>query len=159
VTILRAEGATNVKAMWITTAFAHKLGAKDRRQASKWYPGDAYVDAMAVDAYNWTNCRPGVSNPWNSLATLLSGFQTFAKAHPGPEMWLAEYASVEDPAVPGRKAAWLNDARALLQTPAYARFKGVVYFDLNKACDWRVDTPPATLATFAAMGADPYFSG
>ena len=159
VSILQAEGATNAKTMWITTAFAHKLGAKDRRQASKWYPGDDVVDAMAVDAYNWYTCRKSVKNPWNSLQTLLSGFMTFSQAHPGKEMWLAEYASVEDPAQAGRKAAWLNDARALLQTPAYARFRGVLYFDLNKACDWRVENPPATLATFAAMGQDPYFAG
>jgi hypothetical protein len=157
--ILRGEGAVNAKAMWITTAFAHKLGAGDRRQAVKWYPGDAYVDAIAVDAYNWTNCRPGVTNPWNSLQTLVEGFHQFWLAHPGPEVWLAEYASVEDPAVPGRRAAWLNDARALLQTADYTRIRGVVYFDLNKACDWRVDAPAATLATFAAMGQDPYFSG
>jgi hypothetical protein len=159
VSVLHAEGATNAKTMWITTAFAHKLGANDRRLASKWYPGDDVVDAMAVDAYNWYTCRTSVKNPWNSLQTLLSGFMKFAQAHPGPQMWLAEYASVEDPAQAGRKSAWLNDARALLQTPAYARIRGVLYFDLNKACDWRVETVPGTLATFAAMGADPYFAG
>jgi hypothetical protein len=159
VSVLRAEGATNAKTMWITTAFAHKLGPGDRRQASKWFPGDDVVDAMAVDAYNWFTCRKTVKNPWNSLQTLLSGFMTFSASHPNEEMWLAEYASVEDPALAGRKATWLNDARALLQTPSYARFRGVLYFDLNKACDWRVETPPATLATFAAMGADPYFAG
>ncbi len=159
VSIMRAEGATNAKAMWITTAFAHKLGAKDRRQASKWYPGDDVVDAMAVDAYNWYTCRTSVKNPWNSLQQLLTGFMTFSQAHLGKEMWLAEYASVEDPAQPGRKAAWLNDARALLQTAAYSRFRGVLYFNLNKACDWRVETVPNTLSTFAAMGADPYFAG
>lgn len=157
--ILRAEGATNAKAMWITTAFAHKLGANDRRQAAKWYPGDDVVDAMAVDAYNWTNCRPGTNNPWNSLQVLIEGFRQFSLAHPGPELWLAEYASVEDPAQPGRKTAWMNDARALLQTANYTRFRGVLYFDLNKACDWRVDNVPSTLAAFSAMGADPYFAG
>ena len=157
--VLRAEGATNAKLMWITTAFAHKLGAGDRRQASKWYPGDDVVDALAVDAYNWYTCRASVKNPWNTLQQLLSGFMTFAAKHTTKEMWLAEYASVEDPAQAGRKAQWLRDAQALLQTAPYARFKGVLYFDLNKACDWRVETVPGTLSTFTAMGADPYFKG
>jgi hypothetical protein len=159
VTIFRAEGATNVKFMWITTAYAHQLGAKDRRQAVKWYPGDAYVDAIATDAYNWFSCRATVKNPWNSLAQLISGQVAFGAAHPTKELWLAEFASVEDPATPGRKAQWISDAEALFKQPAYAGFKGVLYFDLNKACDWRVETVPSTLAAFAAMGADPYYSG
>jgi beta-mannanase len=159
VSVLRAEGATNAKTMWITTAFAHKLGTADRRQAAKWYPGDDVVDAMAVDAYNWYTCRATVKNPWNSLQQLLSGFMTFAAKHPNPEMWLAEYASVEDPAQAGRKAQWLRDARASLQTAPYARFRGVLYFDLNKACDWRIETVPGTLTEFTTMGKDPYFQG
>jgi hypothetical protein len=84
---------------------------------------------------------------------------TFSTKHLTKEMWLAEYASVEDPAQAGRKAQWLRDARALMQTAPYARFKGILYFNLNKACDWRVETVPGTLSEFAAMGADPYYQG
>ena len=54
---------------------------------------------------------------------------------------------------------WLRDAHALFQTAAYARLRGVLYFNLNKVCDWRVETVPGTLAEFTAMGADPAFQG
>jgi hypothetical protein len=159
VSILRAEGATNAKIMFITTAFAYKVKPSDRRLATKWYPGDDVVDAIAVDAYNWYTCRVDVKNPWQSMQTLLSGFITFSNQHTSKEMWLAEYASVEDPAQAGRKVQWLKDTRALLQTAPYARFKGILYFDLNKSCDWRVETVPNTLTEFKTMGADPYFQG
>jgi hypothetical protein len=39
-----------------------------------------YPDA---DAYSWYNCRPGTSNPWNSLEQLVNPMRLFAqgKAH------------------------------------------------------------------------------
>ena len=157
--ILRGEHADNAKALWIMTAYAFKVGVNDRRQAPKWYPGDDVVDAMGADLYNWTNCRANITNPWNSLQTLVEGLRLFSLAHTGPELWIPEYASVEDPAQAGRRAAWLADAQALFQTPNYTRFKGILYFDLKRVCDWRVEFVPGTLAAFSTMGADPYYSG
>ena len=157
--ILRSERALNAKSLWIMTAFAFKVGVSDRRQAPKWYPGDDVVGAMGADLYNWTNCRVNITNPWNSLQTLVEGLRLFSLAHTGPEIWIPEYASVEDPAQPGRRAAWLSDAQALFKTANYARFKGILYFDLNKACDWRLEPVPSALAAFSTMGADPFYSG
>ncbi|HJW60938.1 MAG TPA: glycosyl hydrolase, partial [Actinomycetota bacterium] len=65
ITVFRERGVTNADYLWIMTAFSFK--AKDRRRAIDWYPGDAYLDHIGADAYNWYNCRPGTSNPWNSL--------------------------------------------------------------------------------------------
>lgn len=160
VTILRGEGATNAKAMWITTAFAYTVKATDSRLASNWYPGDGYVDAIGADAYNWYTCRAGVNTAWMSVAQLIEGMRQFSLLHPGPELWITEFASVEDPAAPGRRAQWIADAQALFQQPNYARFKGVVYFEQNKApCDWRVENTPDALAALSTMGADPYYRG
>jgi hypothetical protein len=160
VTILRGEGATNAKAMWITTAFAYTVKPTDRRFASNWYPGDAYVDAIGADAYNWFSCRTGVTTAWLSLQQLIEGMRQFSLLHPGPELWITEVASVEDPAQPGRRAQWIAGAQALFQQPNYVRFKGVVYFEQNVApCDWRVENTPDALAALSVMGADPYYQG
>jgi hypothetical protein len=160
VTILRAEGATNARAMWITTAFAYTVKATDRRLASLWYPGDAYVDAIGADAYNWYTCRVGVKTAWMSLQQLIEGMRQFSLLHPGPELWVTEYASVEDPLVPGHRAQWLADAEALFAQPNYARFRGVLYFEQNKTpCDWRVENTPDALAALSTMGADPLYAG
>ena len=160
VTILRGEGATNAKAMWITTAFAYTVKTTDRRLASNWYPGDAYVDAIGTDAYNWYTCRTGVKTAWMSLQQLIEGMRQFSLLHPGPELWVTEFASVEDPALPGRRAQWIADAEALFQQPNYSRFVGVVYFEQNVTpCDWRVENTPDALAALATMGADQYYQG
>jgi len=159
--VLVGQGASNASTMWILTAQAFRVGSGDRRQAAKWYPGDAYVDGIASDAYNWYNCRTNVSTPWRSLAFLIEGQRVFGAAHPSVPLYLTEWASAEDPNAPGRKAQWIRDARALLKTPAYEQFRGVTYFNIpgQGNCVWDVRSSASARTAFAEMGADPYFGG
>jgi hypothetical protein len=161
VTLLRAEGATNVKNIWITTAFAYTVKTTDRRFAPNWYPGDAYVDAIGVDAYNWFSCRASIPNtPWHSLQQLIEPMRQFTLLHPAAEPWVTEFASIEDPADPARRPQWIADAQALFQTPDFAPFRGVLYYEQKRTCDWRLaNNTPDSLAAMATMGADPYFAG
>ena len=77
VRIFREVGATNARFMWIMTDQSFWLPATDRRQAAKWYPGDGWVEGIASDAYNWFNCRTGISNPWKSLRTIIEPQRRF----------------------------------------------------------------------------------
>ena len=104
VQIFRDEGATNVKQLWITTAFAYTVKSTDRRFATAWYPGDDWVDGIGADAYNWFNCRITVVRPWTSLGGLIEKMRQFALLHPTKEAWIAEFGSVEDASQPGRRA-------------------------------------------------------
>ncbi len=139
------------------------MNPADRRSAPKWYPGDAYVDGIAGDAYNWYTCRPGVPIPWWSLQQIVEPMRQFGAAHPAEELWLAEFASVEDPAQPDRKAQWIDAARQLFQSPGWEQFRGVLYFHNAHAtgspCQWWIDSSTAASAAFTAMGADPYYGG
>ncbi len=159
VSVFRAEGATNVHFMFITTAYGYTVKPANRKYVPAFYPGDDVVDGIAVDAYNWFTCPNHPTVPWNSLQFLIRGQLAFAAAHPAEQLWITEFASVNDPATPSRRAQWIADAQALFKTAPYSAYRGVMYFDLNKACDWRVETSPSALAAFAAMGADPYYSG
>jgi hypothetical protein len=159
VSVFRAEGATNASFMFITTAFGYTVKTTDRRYVPNYYPGDDVVDTIAVDAYNWYTCRATVKNPWNSLAQLISGQKTFGLAHATKPLWLAEFASVEDPASPGRRAQWITDAENLFQQPGWEQYQGVLYFDLKKQCDWRVETVPGALSAFSTMGRDAFYQG
>jgi hypothetical protein len=159
VSVFRAEGATNARFMFITTAFGYLVKASDHRYAPAYYPGDDVVDAIAVDAYNWFTCRATVKNPWNSLASLIAGQKAFGALHPTKPLWLAEYASVEDPNMIGRRAQWLTDAQNLFKQAGYEQYVGILYFDLKKQCDWRVENDTPSLNAFSAMGQDPFYSG
>jgi hypothetical protein len=159
VSVFTAEGATNVRFMFITTAFGYTVKPTSRQYAPAYYPGDNVVQGIGVDAYNWYDCPNHAALPWNSLQYLIRGQLAFASAHPTEQLWVTEFASVENPADPTARAQWISDAQTLFETPPYSAYAGVMYYDLNKSCDWQLETSPEALTAFATMGADPYYSG
>ena len=162
ITIFRARGVTNAKFLWIMTANAFRVGSGDRRFAIKWYPGDGYVDELGTDVYNDYTCRATSDSPWYPLTTEIERFRQFGAARPTKPMWLAEWASTEDPQNSNRKAQWITEAREALKAPAYDQIIGVLYFHKYRPgtpCTWYVDSTPASLSAFSAMGADPVYSG
>ena len=88
--------------------------------------------------------------------------RSFGAARPTKPMWLAEWASTEDPQDPTRKGQWITQAREALKDPLYDQIIGVLYFHKFRPgtpCTWYVDSTPASLSAFRAMGADPVYSG
>ena len=84
---------TNARYLWIMTDYGYDWPTTDRRYAPKWYPGDAWVDDMGIDAYNWYGCRAGIATPWKSLAVIIESFRRFGAMHPSKRLWLTEWAS------------------------------------------------------------------
>lgn len=154
----RAAGATNVEFTWIMTDYGFEVPSSDRRWAPRWYPGDAYVDYIAADAYNWSTCRAGISTRWKSLETVIRPLRDFAALHPDKQVLLTEWASAEQA---GDKGAWIDAAAALFQQPGWEQFAGVAYFDRIDSnfptCHWEIDSSPASLAAFTRMGQDPFY--
>jgi hypothetical protein len=145
--VFAARGATNVAFTWIvTTSTFGKPGVTDT-----FYPGDDVVDWIGLDAFNWFGCSTGQSTNWRSLATVTAPFAAWARNHDKPLM-LAEWGSVEDPAQPGRKAAWIRDALALAKS--WPQLKAMSYLDAHGSCPWWVDSTPLTAAAFVEIGAD-----
>ncbi len=156
--IMKAQGVSNAKYVWIMTDWSFWVGASDRRQAIKWYPGDTFVDAIAADAYNWHKCR-GRNERWWSLEDNLKALVWFGGAHPREELWLAEWGSAEDPAVPGRKGEWFRDARATFKKPGWDQFRGIVYFNYpgEQNCYWPIDSSASATNAFRSLALDPFY--
>jgi hypothetical protein len=159
ITIFRAQGVTNAKYIWTATDYA--FWRTDGRRAELWYPGDAYVDAIAADAYNWYNCRPGIDNPWWSLQQVIDPLRRFGQGHPDKELMLMEFGSYEDPAVPGRKAAWFNAAQQLFKQPGWEQFTAIVYYNTTLGnypnCRWWIDTSQSSLDAFRSFATDAFY--
>jgi plastocyanin len=147
--VFDAAGVTNVTYAWTMTAWSFRSS-----QAASYYPGDDDVDVIAADGYNWYTC-PGVSGPWRSFTNIFAPFHTFGQQH-GKPMIVAEWGGREDPATPGRKATWIDEASTQLKE--WPDIVGVLYYDADKGCARWVDTSPSSLASFQAMAADPYFN-
>lgn len=149
VEVFRAEGVTNVVWTWVVapTPFSPNPSTAT---ADELYPGDDVVDWVGLDAYNWFGCR-GSSGPqqWRSMADSAASARAFAQAH-GKELMLAEYGSVEDPADPNRKAAWLSSAMDTFLS--WPEVKAVLYFHHDGNCPWWVDSTQQSIGAFAAAG-------
>jgi hypothetical protein len=159
VTVFRAEGASNAK--FVATFTGWGFTRHDAQNVSNYYPGDAYVDAVAADVYNWASCR---GQQWTSLASLIESFRVWGKAHPSKPLMLMEWGSSEDKSQPGRKAAWVNAADALFKQPAYAQFTAIMQwggrFTANSAnCGFDYASSASAKAAWVHMGQDAAYRG
>ena len=146
VTVVRGEDATNV-------AFAVVL--TPNATPADWYPGDAYVDWVGADVYNFGACT--ASRPaWTSLADLAQKFYTWASAT-GKPIVFAEWGVPEDPSAPDRRADWINDAATTLS--GWPDVRAVIYFDEQGSCDWRLTGSDSAVQAFAALGHLPLANG
>jgi hypothetical protein len=155
--LFREQGATNVVWVWCTTAYAFRVGDNPSPQA--YYPGDAFVDWIGADGYNFAPGKPGAR--WNTFSQIFQRWYTWAAQRPKPLM-AAEYGVMEDPAQPTRKASWYNDMRSSVKAN-FPLLQAVIAWSTENTKDgnvynWNVDSSPNSLAAWDAMSEDPYFN-
>jgi hypothetical protein len=110
VSLVRGEGATNGVWVW---------NPAERYQSCAFesYPGDGWVDWVAVDGYNrndptgWCSLYPGWCEFWEIFrhTPSLSLHDVYGPRKP---FAVFETGTVEDPKTPGRKGQWHRDALA-----------------------------------------------
>jgi len=155
VTIMRAQKVTNAK--YVVTFTGYGFTRKDTHNIAYYYPGDTYVDAVAADLYNWGSCR---KQPWTPMSSLVAGIKNWGAAHPTKPLMLLEWGTVEDKAVPGRKAQWIKDVQALFKLPAYNQFTALLQWgglNIKANCPFDYSTSATATAAWAAMGRDPAY--
>jgi beta-mannanase len=155
--LFREAGATNVVWVFCTTAYSFRVTPS--RDPRTFYPGDAFVDWIGADGYNFAPGKPGAK--WNSFTTIFNRWYTWAAQRPKPLM-AAEYGVMEDPAIPNRKANWYNDMRNVVKT-SFPLLQAVIAWSTENTKEgnvynWNVDSSPQTLAAWKAMANDPYFN-
>jgi len=134
--ILAQEGATNVR--WVWSPYSMDVPATNTLE--RYYPGDGYVDLLAMDGYNWGTCRPDFGG-WRSFDQIFRPAYRRLVALADKPVWIAEMASAPDG---GDKSAWVAAmVRSLLNH--YPAIDAVVWFNVNKECDWRLTSPPGVI--------------
>jgi hypothetical protein len=143
-----ADGATN--AVWVWCPIVTDVPSDSWNHWANYYPGDDYVDWVGIDTYNWGNSSSCCV--WQSFTDLTQAlYSDYAGKKP---IIISEMASAE---VGGNKAAWINDFHTQMETN-FTGIKAVVWFDINKETDWRIDSSAPTLAAYKALALDPYFN-
>ncbi len=105
---------------------------------SKLYPGDDYVDWVAIDGYNW-----GTSASWSRWTSfngvLTNSYQELTSITDKPIM-ISEVGTSPDG---GNKAAWYDDMLNIQIPYHYYNVRAVVFFNedksVNEGIDWRIE--------------------
>ncbi len=146
--IFAAQGATNVEWVWCPMAWSFVSGT-----APAYYPGDANVDWICADGFNWYPAMP----PWKSFTKIFEAFYEWGSKH-GKPLIIGEVGTMEDPAMPGRKAAWFDSIVPALK--AWPAIKAIVYFHSvsPKGYTFWADTSTSALTAFRRLASDPYLA-
>lgn len=147
--IFQQEGATKVRWVWSPNV------ADDRSTAfTHVYPGDAYVDWVALDGYNWGTTQPWSS--WSEFARIFGPSYDELAAMTNKPIMIAETASTE---IGGDKAQWIRQGLLNDVVSRFPRVRAVVWFHEDKETDWRVNSSRRSLAAYSEVAASPLYQG
>jgi hypothetical protein len=133
-----AQGIGSTRLQWIWCVNHDDVGPYT---AEQFYPGDSYVDWVALDGYNWGTTQTWSS--WKSPAQSYDAMISRLRLLTTKPLALTEFGTTSQG---GNKSQWISD------TFAYAVSKDlrmVVWFNEDKETDW---------AIFGGNGGDSTFS-
>ncbi len=135
--LFRSEGVINVSWVW-----SPNVSFPGTRPLSSFYPGDAYVNWVALDGYNGGSALDW--GGWKSFEQIFGPSLAELKALTNKPIAIAEVASTE---AGGNKAVWIKDFFASLERrPEIRAFS---WFHVNKETDWRITSSANARKAFA----------
>ena len=146
--VFRAQHVRNVRFVFILMGRTFRSG-----RAGQWYPGSSAVDVVGADAYNWFGTAHPGSHSWTTFEAAFEAAHAFAAARRKP-LWVTETGTQEDPALPGRKAAWYRVIGT--QVEAWQNLDAVIFF-MGGRYGWYPDSSPKSLRAFRAFAHNQLF--
>jgi hypothetical protein len=136
--VFRRAGARNVR--WVWTPIVNHWHSTPLPHV---FPGNAWVDVVGLDGYNWGSTKPYLG--WQSFSEVFGPSLSAVRRLSRRPLWITEVGSTEQG---GDKAEWVHDMFAAIRRDP--RISALVWFNADKETDWRVNSSPATLAAFQA---------
>lgn len=131
--LVEEEGATNVS--WV---LSFNTSSPKTIPYAELFPGDNYVDWVAIDGYNW-----GTAQSWSKWTTFEGVFRNSyneLRRITNKPIMLSEVNSAE---TGGDKSKWLEDMLTVQIPSNFEGIEAVVFFNENKAegenVDWRIE--------------------
>jgi beta-mannanase len=143
--IFQRVGANN--ATWVWCPNDRDLPSVRWNHWTNYYPGDAYVDWVGVDGYNWGKTKSWSS--WMSFAALYAGiYRDYGSRKP---IIVSETASAEQG---GSKAEWIRQmwTSLVFRLP---HIKAVVWQE--RGTIWKVETSRSSMDAFRHMAISAFF--
>jgi hypothetical protein len=138
--IIRGEGA--VQAVWVFSPNAEQVPSPS---FNLYYPGDAYVDWLGMDGYNW-----GKTQSWSSWQSFQQVFGTsyikLTQLSPQKPIMLSEVNTTDNG---GNKASWLTDMLSFALPHGFPMIRAIVFYNEDRSgsenVDWRLEKSPSYL--------------
>lgn len=146
ISVFRREGATNVKWIW-------SPNINRGYPFVRYFPGEAWVDYVGLDGYNWGTEGPGADRWLSFSGVFLHSYEELTALSSRPVI-ISETASGE---FGGSKATWIKRAFLHEIPNRFPRVVAVIWFDYNKEEDWRVDSSRSSLNAFRRVVASPLY--
>ena len=146
--IFTAVGAANVNWVWCPDII--KPGGTP---LAEFYPGNKYVDWIAMDGYNEGTGQGGT---WQTFDQVFGyTYDQLRALAPGKPIMIAETASDESG---GSKAAWITDALTTQIPENFPDVKALVWFNWDvQGYDWDIESSPGAQAAFTSGIAAPNY--
>jgi beta-mannanase len=146
--IFQQVGATNVQWVWSPNTIMDGAPA-----LSELYPGDAYVNWLGVDGYNWGSSASWAS--WQTFGQVFGQTLTQLRQLSHRPIMIGETSSSE---IGGSKAQWIQQFFSGLG--ANPDIRAFIWFNLNKETDWRIQSSSAAQSAFArGISSSRYIAG
>ncbi|REE96157.1 glycosyl hydrolase family 26 [Thermomonospora umbrina] len=151
--VFDAQGVRNVR--WVFTVTGH-LGEGYPDRVRKLYPGDAYVDWVSWDPYNFYRCNgsdwetfdQSVGHTYRWMKTNISATKPYV---------LHEFGTQFDPRDPARSHQWYHDIPGALQK-RYPSIRALVRWNSGFECGLGIDQGAGMLEAYAKTGRHPYLN-
>lgn len=147
VRIFRHQGARNVE--WV---FSPNVDCQGKCPFRRDYPGDRWVDWVALDGYNYSTVD---HTPWMSFQQVFGrSYRVLTRISRKPVM-IGETASAPQG---GNKARWISRSFRMLPR-RFKRIRAVIWFDRDKETNWTINSSPASLAAWRRVVSSRTYSG
>ncbi|MGI9062000.1 MAG: glycoside hydrolase family 26 protein [Ktedonobacteraceae bacterium] len=136
--LFTTQGVTNVTWVWCPN-----ITYPGSTPLQELYPGDATVDWVGMDGYNWGSNQGHV---WQQFSSVFQQTYQELLSITARPMMIAETASAEQG---GNKASWITDAFVTQLPQHFPSVRAVTWFNENKETDWRIESSPTAQNAFA----------
>jgi Glycosyl hydrolase family 26 len=143
--IVAEQGAGNVTWTWLVNS----IWSDPESDPTPYYPGDAYVDWIGLDSYNWGR-NPAQPDRWkNPEQTITPTLELMRKAAPTKPVAIVESASSE---YGGNKADWIREMLTAY-LPHHPEIGAFLWFNWNftkdeKREDWPIESSAPAQQSF-----------
>lgn len=141
VDLFKKQKADNV--LWVFCPNVDSIPNEFWNKARRYYPGDKYVDILGMDGYNWNidaelsaSRHQSWTSPWHTFRQIFQPlYEELKTVNSQKPVIVFETASVNRPTDP-KKSLWIQEA---LETSKKWDVKGIIWFQVNKEEDWRIN--------------------